>query len=125
MTAISTDRAPAALGPYSQAFREGDLLFISGQLPLDAATGAIVSDDVAAQARQCMQNIAEIASAAGSDIRNSVKMTIILTDMAAFSTVNEVYATFLSAPYPARAAFAASALPKGAKVEIDAIVAIR
>lgn len=122
MEAVHTDTAPAAIGPYSQARCAGDLIFVSGQLPLDAASGQIVSDVPAEQARQCLANIKAISEAAGSNIGNTIKTTIFVTELASFASVNEVYGTFFDAPYPARACVEVSALPKGAKVEIEAII---
>lgn len=124
MIAISTDKAPAAIGPYSQAIRHGDLLFVSGQLPIDRATGEFVSDDAVAQMQQCLKNIAAIAQAAGTDISKTIKTTILLTDLSGFAAINEVYGAAFISPYPARATFEVSALPKGAKVEVDAVIAL-
>jgi 2-iminobutanoate/2-iminopropanoate deaminase len=122
--AVSTDSAPAAIGPYSQAMRTGDLLFISGQVPLDPSTGEIVKEDVAGQARQCLQNLSAIAEAGGGQLANAVRCTVYLADMGDFARVNEVYAEFFDDTPPARVAIAAAGLPKGADVEIDAIVAL-
>ena len=121
---IATPDAPAAVGPYSQAIRTGGLLFVSGQLPLVPATGAFVSDDAVEQARQCLENIAAIARQAGADLSRTVKTTVLLTDLGDFAAVNEVYAGYFSKPFPARACYEVKALPKGAKVEIEAIIAI-
>ncbi|MFC0523594.1 RidA family protein [Pontibacillus salicampi] len=118
---ISTDKAPAAIGPYSQAVDLGNLLFISGQIPLDPNTQAFVSSDVREQAEQVMKNVGAILSEAGLDYKHIAKANIYLANMEDFQAVNEVYASFLSEPYPARAAIEVSALPKGAKVEIEAI----
>jgi 2-iminobutanoate/2-iminopropanoate deaminase len=123
--AISTDAAPAAIGPYSQAIRAGDLLFCSGQIPLEPTTGELVKDDIDGQARRCLQNLAAVAEAAGGSLANAVRCTVYLTDMNDFARVNEVYAEFFGGDDPpARVAVAAAALPKGADVEIDAIVAL-
>lgn len=122
MEAVHTDSAPAAIGPYCQARCVGDLIFVSGQLPLDAASGQVVSDVPAEQARQCLANIKAISQAAGSNIANTIKTTIFVTELASFASINEVYGTFFDAPYPARACVEVSALPKGAKVEIEAII---
>jgi 2-iminobutanoate/2-iminopropanoate deaminase len=124
MKAIFTDKAPAAIGPYSQAVRHGDLLFVSGQLPIDPATGAFNSEDAVDQMRQCLANIAAIAQAAGTDLSKTIKTTILLTDLSGFAAINDVYGEAFSAPYPARATFEVSALPKGAKVEVEAVIAI-
>jgi 2-iminobutanoate/2-iminopropanoate deaminase len=124
MHAVKTERAPEAIGPYAQARRAGDLIFVSGQLPIDPATGAFNSEDAAQQARQSLENIKAIAEAAGTDIASTVKTTIFLTDLSTFAAVNEVYAGFFAAPYPARACVEVSALPKGAKVEIEAVIAL-
>jgi 2-iminobutanoate/2-iminopropanoate deaminase len=122
---ISTDAAPAAIGPYSQAMRTGDLLFCSGQIPLEPSTGELVKDDIEGQARRCLQNLAAVAEAAGGSLANAVRCTVYLTDMNDFARVNEVYAEFFGGDEPpARVAVAAAALPKGADVEIDAIVAL-
>jgi 2-iminobutanoate/2-iminopropanoate deaminase len=123
MYEVKTERAPEAIGPYAQARRAGDLIFVSGQLPIDPATGIFNSEDAAQQARQSLKNIKAIAEAAGTDIASTVKTTIFLTDLSTFAAVNEVYAGFFEAPYPARACIEVSALPKGAKVEIEAVIA--
>lgn len=123
MYEVKTERAPEAVGPYTQARRAGDLIFVSGQLPIDPATGIFNSEDAAQQARQSLKNIKAIAEAAGTDIASTVKTTIFLTDLSNFAAVNEVYAGFFEAPYPARACVEVSALPKGAKVEIEAVIA--
>jgi 2-iminobutanoate/2-iminopropanoate deaminase len=123
--AVSTDSAPAAIGPYSQGMRVGDLLFCSGQVPLDPSSGELVKEDIQGQARRCLQNLESICEAAGASLSNAVRCTIYLTDMGDFARVNEVYAEFFSdAEPPARVTVAAAALPKGANVEIDAIVAL-
>ena len=122
---VSTDAAPAAIGPYSQAVRTGDLLFCSGQIPLEPSTGELVKDDIDGQTRRCLQNLAAVAEAAGGSLTNAVRCTVYLTDMNDFARVNEVYAEFFGGDEPpARVAVAAAALPKGADVEIDAIVAL-
>jgi len=122
---ISTDGAPAAIGPYSQGMRSGDLLFCSGQIPLEPTTGELVKDDIDGQTRRCLQNLAAVAEAAGGSLANAVRCTVYLTDMNDFARVNEVYAQFFGgAEPPARVAVAAAALPKGADLEIDAIVAL-
>jgi 2-iminobutanoate/2-iminopropanoate deaminase len=123
--AISTESAPAAIGPYSQAMRTADLLFCSGQVPLDPSTGELVKEDVEGQARRCLENLAAVCEAAGGSLANAVRCTIYLADMGDFTRVNDVYAEFFSEDDPpARVAVAAAALPRGADVEIDAIVAL-
>ena len=122
--AVSTDSAPAAIGPYSQGMRVGDLLFCSGQIALDPSTGELVKDDVEGQARRCLQNLEAICAAAGASLSNAVRCTVYLGDMNDFARVNEVYAEFFGEDPPARVAIAAAGLPKGADVEIDAIVAL-
>ena len=119
--AIHTDNAPAAIGPYSQAIQAGNTIYVSGQLPIDPATGAFAGEDIAAQTRQSLCNIKAILAAAGADMRNVVKTTVLLADIADFAAMNAVYAEFFTAPYPARAAFQAAALPKNAKVEIECV----
>lgn len=121
--AIATDRAPGAIGPYSQAIRSGQLLFCSGQIPLDPATGEMVGgDDVRAQTRRVMDNLAAVLEAGGSSLGQVVKCTIFLTDLGDFAAVNEEYAKYFSTGQPpARACVQVAALPKGAKVEIEAI----
>lgn len=120
--AIATANAPAAIGPYSQAVKaEGVSINVSGQIPIDPATGAFAGDDIQAQTRQCLTNIAAILKEAGASMDDVVETTVILTDIADFAAMNEVYGEFFSEPYPARAAFQVVALPKGAKVEIKAV----
>ena len=119
---IQTDNAPAAIGPYSQAVRAGDLVFVSGQIPLDPAGDALVGDTPAEQAAQCMRNVAAVAEAAGTSLENAVRLTIFTTDLGAFADINEVYAGFFGDEPPARAAVGVAALPKGALVEIDAVL---
>jgi 2-iminobutanoate/2-iminopropanoate deaminase len=122
---VSTDSAPAAIGPYSQAIRSGELLFCSGQIPLDPSTGEIVKQDVAGQARRCLENLAAVCEAAGASLANAVRCTVYLADMGDFARVNDVYAEFFAGDDPpARVAVAAAGLPKGADVEIDAIVVV-
>ena len=124
IVAISSPQAPAAVGPYSQAIKHAGLAFLSGQLPLDPATGKFVSDDVKDQARQCLVNLNAVAKAAGSGLEKAVKLSIFVTDIADFPAVNEVYGSFFEQPYPARSTVQVAALPLGAKVEIDAIVIV-
>jgi len=124
MTAISTNDAPPAVGPYAQARVENGLLFVSGQLPVDPKTGVFNSDDMVVQTEQCLANIAAIAKAAGTGIEKTVKTTVLVTDLSRFSEMNEVYGKAFSAPFPARACYEVSALPLGAKIEIEAIIAL-
>ncbi|HXA09352.1 MAG TPA: RidA family protein [Chthoniobacterales bacterium] len=118
---VATNDAPAAIGPYSQAIRSGPLLFCAGQIPLDPQTGQIVSDDISEQARRVLENIAAILKAAELNFSHVVKTTIFLTSMGDFQTVNEIYATYFRENPPARSTVAVSALPKGARVEIEVI----
>lgn len=120
---IHTENAPAAIGPYSQAVQAGNLLFVSGQIPVDPATGAFAGEDIATQARQSLTNVKNILAAAGYDLTDVVKTTVLLDDMANFAAFNAVYAEFFTENCPARACFAVKALPKGAMVEIEAIAA--
>jgi 2-iminobutanoate/2-iminopropanoate deaminase len=123
--AVSTDQAPEAIGPYSQAIRSGSLLFCSGQIPLDPSSGELVKEDIEGQARRCLQNLAAVCEAAGGSLADAVRCTVWLTDMNDFARVNEAYASFFEGGEPpARVAIAVAALPKGADVEIDAIVAL-
>jgi 2-iminobutanoate/2-iminopropanoate deaminase len=121
---VSTDSAPAAIGPYSQGMRAGDLLFCSGQIPLEPSTGELVKDGIDGQARRCLENLAAVCEAAGGSLADAVRCTVYLTDMNDFTRVNEVYADFFGDEPPARVAIAVAGLPKGADVEIDAIVAL-
>jgi 2-iminobutanoate/2-iminopropanoate deaminase len=121
---IDADAAPAAVGPYSHAVQAGGLLFCSGQIPLDPATGEIVGDTPADQARRCLANLQIVCKAAGTTLADAVRCTVYMTDLSAFAEVNEVYAEFFPSEPPARAAVGVTALPKGALVEIDAIVAL-
>ena len=119
--AIHTDNAPAAIGPYSQAIQAGNTIYVSGQLPIDPATGAFAGEDIAAQTRQSLTNIKAILAAAGADMSNVVKTTVLLANIVDFAAMNAVYAEFFTAPFPARAAFQAAALPKNALVEIECV----
>lgn len=119
--AISTPAAPAAIGPYSQGVAAGNMAFVSGQLPIDPATGAFAGPDIVSQTRQSLTNVKAILEANGMSMADVVKTTVLLADIAEFAQMNAVYAEFFCEPYPARAAFQAAALPKGAKVEIEAI----
>ena len=118
---IHTDRAPAAIGPYSQAVKAGNLLFVSGQLPIDPATGAFSGEDIASQTRQSLTNVRSILEEAGYALSDVVKTTVLLADIGDFTAMNAVYAEFFTSNCPARAAFAVKDLPKGAKVEIEVI----
>ena len=118
---LATTQAPAAIGPYSQAIRADKLVFVSGQLPIDPATGAFAGDDIAAQTRQSLTNIKNILASDGLTMANVVKATVLLKNISDFGAMNEVYATFFEGACPARAAFEVAALPKGALVEIEAI----
>ena len=121
---ITTDSAPAAIGTYSQAVQHGGLLYVSGQIPLVPATMELVSSDINQQINQVFDNLSAIATAAGTTLNDAVKLTVYLTDLGHFSSVNEVMSQRLAQPYPARVALEVSALPRSALVEIDAIVAI-
>jgi 2-iminobutanoate/2-iminopropanoate deaminase len=118
--AITTPKAKA-IGPYSVAVENGDLVFVSGQIPLDAGTGKLVEGDISAQAKQSLENLKTILQVAGLGFAHVVKTTIFLTSMADFAAVNEVYKTYVGEPYPARSTIAVAALPMGAKVEIEMI----
>ena len=121
---IHTDRAPAAIGPYSQAIQAGNTIYISGQIPVDPATGNIDADDIAGQTKQSLENIKAILEAAGVGMSSVVKTTVLLADINDFGAMNEVYKTYFAEPFPARAAFQAANLPKDAKVEIEAIAVL-
>jgi len=121
---ITADGAPAAIGPYSHAVRTGDLLFCSGQIPLDAATGELVGATPAEQAERCLANLQVVCEAAGTTLARAVRVTVYMTDLAAFAEVNEIYAGWFDSEPPARVAVGVAALPRGAGVEIDAIVAL-
>ena len=119
--AINTPNAPAAIGPYSQAIQAGNTIYVSGQLPIDPATGAFAGDEIKAQTRQSLTNIKNILAEAGTDMSAVVKTTVLLANIADFAAMNEVYAEFFSAPYPARAAFQVACLPKNALIEIECV----
>ena len=123
MKALSTEKAPAAIGPYSQAIEANGFVYASGQLPIDPATGAFPDGGVKEQTRQSILNAQAILRSAGLELANVVKTTVLLADIADFGDMNEVYAGFFAMPYPARSAFAVKALPKGALVEIEMIAA--
>jgi len=120
--AIKTDRAPAAIGPYSQAVVSGRLLFTSGQLPIDPATGIITEGSIEDKAHIVFKNLEAIASAAGTTLDSAVKTTVFLSDINDFQAVNQVYAHYFKEPYPARSAFQVAALPLGAEIEVEAIL---
>jgi reactive intermediate/imine deaminase len=121
-TPISTPHAPQAIGTYSQAMRAGNTVYLSGQIPLDPATGEMVAGDMEAQVRRVFENLKALAAATDSDLDHAVRVTVYLTDLQHFALVNRVMAEYFSQPYPARAAIGVAALPKGAAVEIDAIL---
>ena len=123
-TPIHTDSAPAAIGTYSQAIQSGSLVFLSGQIPLDPSTMEIVAGDFEARARRVFENLKAVAEAAGGTLGQIVKLTIYLTDLDNFATVNAVMAEYFDEPYPARAALGVASLPKGADVEAEAILAL-
>jgi 2-iminobutanoate/2-iminopropanoate deaminase len=122
--AITAPDAPEAVGPYVHAVQAAGLLFCSGQIPLDPASGELIGATPGEQAGQCLRNLEAVCAAAGTSLANAVRLTIYMLDMGAFAEVNEVYASFFSADPPARAAIGVAALPKGAQVEIDAVVAL-
>lgn len=121
---IHTDHAPQAIGTYSQAVRVGDTVYVSGQIPLDPATGQLVTNDIDAEIRRVFENLKAIAEAAGGSLANVVKLTVFLTDLAHFPKVNEIMATYFAEPYPARAAVGVAQLPKGARVEMECILSL-
>ena len=122
--AVSSDQAPKAIGPYSQAIQAGSLLFVSGQIPLDPATGAMVEGDIGAQTHRVFANLRAILEAAGATFDNVVRTTVYLADMNDFAKVNEIYATYFSSPAPARATVQAARLPRDSRVEIDLIASL-
>jgi 2-iminobutanoate/2-iminopropanoate deaminase len=124
-TAITTPDAPGAIGPYSQAIRAGDFLFVSGQIPLDPATGALIDGGIAAQTRRVLDNLGAILGAAGASFHHVVKTTVYLADMSEFAAMNEVYGGYFPQPAPARATIQAAALPRNVRVEIDLIAYVR
>ena len=121
---VETADAPAAIGPYSQAIAHNGLLFCSGQIPLDAASGELVGDSLAAQTTRCLENLSAVCRAAGTGLEHALRLTVYTTQLDAFGEINDAYAAFFGANPPARAAVGVAALPKGARVEIDAIVAV-
>jgi 2-iminobutanoate/2-iminopropanoate deaminase len=123
--AVHAEGAPAAIGPYSHGVKSSGLLFCSGQIPLDPATGEIVGESAAEQARRCLENLQAVCAAAGTALERAVRLTVYMTDLGEFASVNEVYGSFFAADdAPARVAIGVSALPRGAQVEIDAVVAL-
>jgi 2-iminobutanoate/2-iminopropanoate deaminase len=121
---VTAPGAPAAIGPYSHAVRAGGLLFCSGQIPLDPQSGELVGTTAGEQAKQCLENLAAVCAAAGTSLADAVRCTVYLAEMGDFAEVNEVYAGYFSAEPPARVAVGVDALPRGARVEIDAVVAL-
>ena len=121
---IHSSRAPAAIGPYSQAIRAGSTIYLSGQIPLDPKTKELVKGDIRVQTRQVFENLAAVSEAAGGSLANAVRITIYLTDLANFSVVNEVMAEFCKEPYPARVTIGVAQLPRGAAVEVDGILVL-
>jgi len=121
---IHTPRAPAAIGPYSQAIRAGNTIYLSGQIPLDPATMEIVKGDIRTQIRRVFDNLAAVAEASGGSLANAVRLTVYLTDLSHFPIVNEIMAEYCKAPYPARAAIGVAQLPRGAAVEVDGILVL-
>ncbi len=119
---IHTDQAPKAIGPYSQAVQAGDTIYLSGQIPLDPATGELVTGGFEAEARRVFENLSAVADAAGSRLADAVRVTIYLTDLGQFAVVNSVMAEYFNAPFPARVTIGVAALPRGAQVEIDCIL---
>lgn len=124
LEAIASDRAPAAIGPYSQAIRAGTTVYLSGQIPLDPATGELVAGDIEAQAVRVFENLKAVAEAAGGNLSQAVKITIYLTDLGHFATVNTIMARYFAQPYPARATLGVAALPRGAAIEADAVLVL-
>jgi 2-iminobutanoate/2-iminopropanoate deaminase len=121
LAAVSTETAPKALGPYSQAIRAGQFLFVSGQVPIDPATGELVPGDIADQTTRALRNIGEILAAGGASFQQVVRTTVYLADLADFAVMNEVYATFFSPPQPARSTVQAARLPRNARIEVDVV----
>ena len=123
-TIITTTAAPAAIGPYSQAVRIGSTVYLSGQIPLDPATGQLVAGDFAAQARRVFENLSAVAAAAGGSLADVARLTVYLIDLGRFVEVNEIMTSYFSAPYPARAAIGVAALPRNSAIEVDAIMVL-
>ena len=122
--AIQSAEAPAAIGPYSQAIRAGDTVYLSGQIPLDPQTMQIVEGGIEAQAHRVFDNLGAVARAANASLDDIVKLSILLTDLGEFAKVNDIMATYFKAPYPARATYQVAALPRGARIEVEAILAL-
>ena len=123
-TPVATKLAPQAIGTYSQAIKAGNTVYLSGQIPLDPQTGELVTGDIEAQVRQVFENLRAVARAGGGDLESVVKLTVYLTDMGNFQTVNKVMAEYFAQPYPARAAVGVATLPRGATVEVDGILVL-
>jgi reactive intermediate/imine deaminase len=121
---IQTSDAPDAIGTYSQAIKAGNVVYLSGQIPLDAKTGELTEGDIRMQIEQVFRNLKAVAEAAGASLQNAVKITVYLTDLNDFAAVNEIMATYFESPYPARAALGVASLPRGAAVEADAILVV-
>jgi 2-iminobutanoate/2-iminopropanoate deaminase len=121
LTAVSTPHAPGAIGPYSQGLRAGDYLYLSGQIPIDPATGQVVAGGIVEQTHQVLKNLGAVLAAGGASYQQVVKTTVYLIDMAEFSAMNEIYGTYFSVPAPARATIQAAALPRAVRVEIDIV----
>lgn len=121
---LHTSEAPAAIGPYSQAIQTGDTIYVSGQLPIDPATGSFAGEDIVAQTKQSLENIRAILASAGAGMENVVKTTVLLKDIGEFGAMNEVYAQYFTGNCPARAAFQVGCLPKNARVEIEAVAVL-
>jgi reactive intermediate/imine deaminase len=121
---VSTPDAPAAIGPYSQAVRAGGAVYLSGQIPLDPATGALVEGDFEAQVRRAFRNLSAVAAAAGGTLDDCVKLTLFLTDLGDFPAVNEIMKAFFTEPFPARSTVGVTSLPKGARFEVDAVMVV-
>ena len=121
---VFTDQAPKAIGPYSQAVRAGDTVYLSGQIPLDPKTGELVKGDIQQEARRAFDNLKAVATAAGDGLQQVVRVTLYLTDLGDFAKVNEVMAGYFQEPYPARATVGVAALPRGARIEVDAVMVL-
>lgn len=121
---IQTDKAPAAIGPYSQAVRAGDTVYLSGQIPLDPGTGLLVEGDISAQARRSFENLKAVCEAAGGSLADVVRLGLYLTDLDNFAAVNAVMGEFFKAPYPARSTIEVAGLPRGAGFEVDAVMVL-